>query len=65
MRVCAARRPALHSAASLRRFSPCLAQEYTAKQLAHMITTGVGTRVSKKERQAMLQLIEDLDKQRR
>jgi len=30
-----------------------------------MITTGVGTRVSKKERQAMLQLIEDLDKQRR
>jgi len=42
-----------------------LAQEYTAKQLAHMITTGVGTRVSKKERLAMLQLIEDLDKQRR
>ena len=40
-------------------------QDFSSKQLVSIISTGVGVRMSKKARQSALQLIEDLDKQRR
>ena len=43
----------------------CATQDFTSKQLLSIINTGVGVRMSKKARQQSLQLIEDLDKQRR